>query len=144
MRKFLFGCFTAIVIFICLITMLIISFKTMTRENMNVNESEYVMCEVNGMFADLRRNPLTARETYENNCVKFYGKITDIHNYGYYILVSDTNEEWDYDIIRCVVMNKKQEEVLKTKSIGDTVFIKGRITLIGENIGFNLNIHEVK
>ena len=144
MRKIITIAIAIIILVICLITMGVVSFATLTKENMNVEDSAYVACEINELFNEVKKNPLNARDMYEDSYVKFYGKITDIHNYGYYIYVSDNNSEWDYDTIRCVVMNKEQEKVLKTKSIGDVILIKGRITLIGENVGFNVNIHGIE
>ncbi len=109
------------------------------------SEIVYEAVDLQTMLDDLSGNALKAEKTYMNKYVEVTGKITNFDSDGSYISIEPTNaDEWNFDTVMCKIKNDAQEEFLMEKSVEDTVVIKGKITSVGEVLGFTINIDEIK
>ena len=57
-------------------------------------------------------------------------------------LVSST-DEWDLIGIHCTIKNKEQKEIVKTLTKDQEITVKGKITDVGEVLGYYLDITEI-
>ena len=106
---------------------------------------EYEKFEVQQMIDDLKANALKAEKTYNKKNVEITGKITNFDSSGDYISIEAINAgDFNFDTIQCYVKNDAQLDFLLEKTVGDTITIKGKITSVGEILGYSINIDEVQ
>lgn len=103
---------------------------------------EYLMISVTELVNDLEGNALNAKEQYEGKCVEISGRVDVIDASGEYICLYPENSEWSLLSVQCSIENKEQREFVKTISTGDIVTLRGKITSVGEVLGYYLDIHE--
>lgn len=106
----------------------------------------YESVDLKTMLDELSANALKAEKTYQGKYVEITGKISNFDSDGDYISIKPVNsDEWDFlDSVMCEIKNEDQEDYLLNKSVGDTVTVKGKITSIGEVLGYSIDIAEVK
>lgn len=105
---------------------------------------EYEKIEIQQMIDDLKANALKAEKTYNNKYVEITGVITNFDSNGSYINIeSVTAGDFNFDTISCSIKNDEQLNLLMEKSVGDAITIKGKITSVGEVLGYSLSINEV-
>ena len=112
----------------------------------NVEETvTYEQVELQTMLDDLKNNALKAEKTYMNKNVEITGKISNFDSDGNYISIEPVNaDEWNFETVTCNVKDDNQLNLLLEKSVGDTITISGKITSVGEVLGYTLNIDEIK
>ena len=52
-------------------------------------------------------------------------------------------DEWDFNGIHCEIRNNDQKEIVKTLTTDQEITIKGKITDVGEVLGYYLDITEI-
>lgn len=121
-----------------------------SKENegkMEQEESEpeiaYTPCTVSEMMNDLNSNALKAESTYENQYVEITGKLTTIDSGGKYISLVSEDEEWAIIGVTCYIKNDEQREKVMEMSTDDIITLKGKITSVGEVLGYSLDIEEI-
>ena len=111
----------------------------------NSTEITYEEVELQTMLDDLKNNAMKAEKTYQNKYVIVTGKIKNFDSDGSYITIEPVNSEaWNFETVMCYIKKDNQLDFLLTKSTGDTVTIKGKITSIGEVLGYSINIDEIE
>lgn len=121
--------------------------QAVTNAASEVKESKYEYVSLKTMLDELEANAMKAEANYQNKYVQVEGKITNFDSDGGYISIKPTSAgEWDYLLldVTCYIKNDAQRKVLIEKSKGDIVTIKGKITRIGEVLGYSIDIDEVK
>ena len=109
------------------------------------NSTKYEKVEIQQMFDDLHSNALKAENTYKNKYIEITGKISNFDSSGSYISVEAVNaSDFNFDIMNCYIKNDAQLDFLMEKSVGDTVTIKGKVTFVGELLGYSINIDEIR
>lgn len=104
----------------------------------------YEKVDLKSMVNDLKTNALKAEKTYQDKYVEVTGKITNFDSDGSYIDIKPTDaDDFDFTNIQCYIKNDKQKEFLLEKAKGDTITVKGKITSIGEFLGYSIDIAEV-
>ena len=104
----------------------------------------YQQVDIQTLLDELKENALRAETKYQNAYVEFTGKISNIDSDGAYINVESVNAgEWNFETIQCYIKSKDQKNFIIEKSVGDTVTIKGKITSIGEVLGYSVNIDSI-
>ena len=105
----------------------------------------YEKVDLRTMVDDLSENAMKAENKYQDKYVEIKGRITNFDSDGSYISIEPVNADaWDFTSITCRVKNETHKQVLMNKSVDDTVTIKGKITSIGEFLGYDINIEEIK
>jgi RecJ-like exonuclease len=105
----------------------------------------YETVDLQTMLDDLESNALKAEKTYMNKYVEVVGKIVTFDSDGSYISIEPTNaDEWNFDTVTCKIKNDAQLDFLLEKSVGDKVTVKGKITQVGEILGYTIKIEEIK
>lgn len=104
----------------------------------------YEIVDLQKMIDDLNQNAMKAESTYQNKYVQITAKIYSFDSDGAYITVEPVGaDEWNFDTVMCYIQNNQQKTQLMEKSKGDIVTIKGRISSIGEVLGYSLKIDEI-
>lgn len=108
-------------------------------------EITYEKVELRTMVDTLKSNALKAEKTYQDKYVEVTGKISNFDSDGSYISIKPVNADaYDFTTITCNIQNDEQRNYLLEKSVGDNVTIKGKVTSVGEVLGYSIKIDEVK
>ena len=105
---------------------------------------EYTAYSVDEMMDDLDDNPLNASEKYLKKDVEITGKLDAIDSSGNYISVFPEHDEWAVIGVHCSIKTDEQLDKLKKMSIGDKITVNGKITDVGEVLGYYLDIDSIK
>lgn len=109
-----------------------------------VQESiEYIKVSKDDLDEALDKNAAVARETYINKYVEVTGKLGTIDSELKYISLKSSTKKWDFQSINCTIKNNEQKEIIKTLVKDQEITVKGKITDVGEVLGYYLNITEI-
>lgn len=104
---------------------------------------EYIKVSKDDLDEALENNAASAKDTYKNKYVEVTGKLGTIDSDLSYIVLMSTTNEWDFNGIHCYIKNNEQKNIVKTLSKDQEITIKGKITDVGEVLGYYLNITEI-
>lgn len=107
-------------------------------------EKEYTPYSVADMIDDLNANALNASEKYKDQYVEITGKLRNIDSDGKYISLDPDNDEFNLIGIQCNIKDDTQKNKVSGMIIGDPVTLKGKITSVGEVLGYSLDIDEIE
>lgn len=133
--------------FIILIVVVIIGAVGAAGSGEDKVESEqivYSQYDVSTLLTDLDENALKAAETYEGQYVSLTGEIGTIDSSGKYIDLFPTDDEWAIIGVQCYITNEEQKAAIMELSTGDTVTVEGKITSVGEVLGYSLDIDTIQ
>lgn len=105
---------------------------------------EYIAVDSVEMYDELSANAYSAEEKYSDMYVKIEGEISVIDSDGEYISLKVPSDKYWLESILCNFTEDEQKEILKDKTIGDTVIIEGQISEIGEILGYSVDIHTIE
>ncbi len=104
---------------------------------------EYASYSVADMVADLNSNALNASEKYKDQYVEITGKLRNIDSDGKYISLDPDDEEFNLIGIQCNIKDDDQKDKVSGMTIGQSVTLKGKVTSVGEVLGYSLDIDEI-
>ena len=105
----------------------------------------YEKVDLQTMLDELNENALRAEQKYQGKNIEITGKIASFDSDGSYITIEATTaDKWNFDTVMCYIKTQDQKSFLLEKSKGDVVTIKGKVTQIGEFLGYSLNITEIQ
>lgn len=107
-------------------------------------EIEYTSYSVADMIADLNANALNASQKYKDQYVEITGKLRNIDSDGKYISLDPDNEDFNLIGIQCYIKDDTQKNKVSGMTIGDPVTLKGKVTSVGEVLGYSLDIAEIE
>lgn len=96
------------------------------------------------MIAELEDNALNASDTYKDQYVSVSGKLDNIDSDGSYINIAPLDDSFTLTFIQCYVKSDEQLETIKSKSKGDPITVKGKVTDVGEVLGYSIDIDSVE
>ncbi len=105
---------------------------------------EYEAITVEQLMNDLDANAMSASDTYKGNYYAVTGKLSNIDAQGSYIDIVDPNDEWAILGVQCYIKSDEVRDVVKTLSKDSTITVKGKITDVGEVMGYSLNIDSIE
>ena len=94
-------------------------------------------------MSDLDTNALGASEKYKGQYVELTGKLNAIESDGKYIDIVFGDDEFEFIGVTCYIKSDEQKAVIMSASTGDTLVVKGKITDVGDVLGYYLNIDEI-
>ncbi len=104
---------------------------------------EYTAYSVGELMDDLSSNALRAEEKYLDQYVELTGKVNVIDSDGQYISIMPVEETYSIFDVHCNIITEEQKQAVMELSVGDTVIVKGKITEVGEVMGYFLDIDEI-
>lgn len=119
------------------------SSKTSSSKEEKKEEITYTAYDVSQLMDDLDSNAMNASDTYKDQYVELTGRLSNIDSSGEYIDILPENDEFAIIGVQCYVKNEEQKESIKEMSIDDTITVKGKITDVGEVLGYSLDIDSV-
>ena len=105
---------------------------------------EYKEYDISTMDKDLDDNAAAAKDKYEEQYIEITGELSNIDSDGNYISLTDPDNEWDIVGIMCYVKSDEQLDKIKEMSTGDLVTVGGKVTGVGEILGYSLDIDYIK
>ncbi len=104
----------------------------------------YEKVDLQQMMDDLDANALKAEKDYQDKYIQITCKISNFDSDGKYISVEPVDaDEWNFNTAICDIKNDAQLNFLLEKSVGDIVTIEGKVTSIGEVLGYSINIDQI-
>ena len=105
---------------------------------------EYVDYDVSELMDDLEANALKAADKYEKQYVRITGKLSTIDSSGKYISLVRNDSKYDFKGVMCYIKSDEQKAQVMEMSAGDQVTLCGKITEVGEVLGYYLNIDYIE
>lgn len=116
--------------------------KTAVSSSSSEAAIEYTAYTVTELSEDLDSNALKAADKYKGQYVELTGRLSVIDSNGKYISIVDSTDEWAITGVQCYIKNDEQKQVVMDMSIGDEIIVKGKITDVGEVLGYFLDMTE--
>lgn len=104
---------------------------------------EYKKVSIDELDSALEKNAAAAKDTYNGQYVEVTGRLGVIDSDLKYISLYSTTDQFDLVGMNCYIKNSEQKEIVKTLSKDDTIIVKGKITSVGEVLGYSLDITEI-
>lgn len=104
---------------------------------------EYTKVDIGQMKKDLEDNALKASETYKNKYIEITRNIGNIDSSGKYISLDGPEEDFDLTSILYYIKNDDQKKVVADTTKGQSVTVKGKVTDVGEIMGYSIDINEI-
>lgn len=104
---------------------------------------EYTPCTVGEMVNELNDNALRAETKYDDQYMEITGRLDVIDSDGKYISIYPIDDEWAFMGVQCFIENDEQLDKVLEMNVGDIVVVRGKITAVGEVLGYQLDIDEI-
>lgn len=114
-----------------------------TSKDTNKETITYTKIDVDKLEDELENNAASAKEKYNGKYLEITGRLGTIDADLKYISLLSTTDEWDIMEIHCTIKDNNQKEIIKTLKKDDTIIVKGKITDVGEVLGYSLDIVEI-
>ncbi len=114
-----------------------------TTKNDTAAVISYDVCDIDTMEKDLNDNSLAASEKYKGKYIEVKGKLQTIDSDGKYISIESTKAGFTLFSLHCSITDASQRDFIKQIKKGDTITIKGKVTMVGEILGYSLDIKEI-
>jgi hypothetical protein len=95
------------------------------------------------LIDDLRDNALKASGTYKDQHVELTGKLSNIDSSGKYFSLSKLSDEFSFDSILCRIDESHLDTVMNF-TMGQKVTVTGKITDVGEVMGYTMKVETIK
>lgn len=106
-------------------------------------EITYTAYSVSELMDDLNTNAMNASDKYKGQYVELTGRLSTIDSDGNYISLLPEDDQFAIIGVSCYFQSDEQRAAVKDATVGDTLVVKGKITDVGEVLGYSLNIDEV-
>ena len=114
-----------------------------SEQEESVPDISYTAYTVSQLMDDLDSNALKAAETYKDQYVELTGRLNVIDSSGKYISIVPVDEEFAIIGVQCYIQTEEQKTTVTEMSMDDTVVVRGKITSVGEVMGYSLDIDEI-
>lgn len=107
------------------------------------NQIEYTTVNIDDMEDALENNAAAAKDTYNGKYLEISGRLGTIDSDLKYISLLSPTDDWDLIGIHCTLKNQNVKDVVKTLSKDQNIIVKGKITDVGEVLGYYLDAYEI-
>ena len=104
---------------------------------------EYITCSVVDLEDAIQNNAMKATETYKNQYIEVTGYVSNIDASGKYIDINAGSDDYTFVTIQCYIKSDEQKAVVMEVGNGDSVTVRGKVTDVGELMGYSINIEEI-
>lgn len=110
-----------------------------------VEPVSYTHYDVTELFDALKDNALKAEKTFQDQYVELEGYLSVIDSDGKYIAIGADPSGFEYVLqdVQCYIKSEEQREQVAEMSTGDAIVVRGKITSIGELLGYQMNIDSI-
>jgi len=105
----------------------------------------YTRYNVTELFDMLEKNALKAEDTFKGQYVEIEGYLVTIDSSGKYIGVGAASTDYDhlFSSVHCDIRNDEQKQQIMEMASGDPIVVRGKITTVGEILGYSLMIDRI-
>lgn len=112
--------------------------------NSKTNENiEYTAVSIDEMEDTLENNAAAAKDTYNGKYLEISGKLGTIDSDLKYISLLSPTDDWDLIGVHCTLKNQTVKDTVKTLSSDQNIIVRGKITDVGEVLGYYLDTYEI-
>lgn len=113
-----------------------------TAEAETVNYAHYNVTE---LFDAVDKNAAKAQSDFKSQYVEIEGYLSTIDSDGKYISVGADPDDYDYLFrsVMCYIKSDEQLQIVMNMSSDDPIVVRGKITDVGEVLGYSLNIDSI-
>lgn len=113
-----------------------------TNTAREAKQREYITVSVSTLVNELENNAAAAQKKYKNKYVKVTGKLGTIDSDGDYISIDDPADDFSITGVQCFINknDKKQSNFVLNLRKGQKVTAYGKITDVGELLGYHLEV----
>ena len=104
---------------------------------------EYTPVDIDELEEALENNAAVAKEKYNGKYFAISGRLGTIDSDLEYISLLSPTDKWDIIGIHCTIKNAKTRKMVKTLVKDQNIIVKGKITDVGEVLGYYLDIDEI-
>lgn len=119
------------------------SSNTPTINDKTNKQIEYISVNIDDMEDALENNAAAAKDTYKGQYLEITGRLGTIDSDLKYISLLSTTDDWDLVGIHCTLKNNNVKEAVKTLSKDQTIVVRGKVTDVGEVLGYYLDTYEI-
>ncbi len=102
-----------------------------------------IVVTTDNLIDDLRDNALKAASTYNDQYVELTGKLSNIDSSGKYFSLSKLADDFSFDSVLCRIDDNHLDTVMDF-TMGQTVTVTGKITAVGEVLGYTMKVETIK
>lgn len=106
-------------------------------------EKSYTPIDIDVLETDLDNNAAAAKDNYKGKYLEITGRLGTIDSDLKYFSLLSTTDQWDVIGVHCSIKNEETKDVVKTLTKDQTIIVKGKITDVGEVLGYYLDIDEI-
>lgn len=116
------------------------------QQNEAVEETiTYTEVGIAEMLDALEKNAAAAHDQYIDQYVAVTGRLSNIDAQGSYISIDNPDDTFSFMSCQCYIKGKQEiSDIVKTLSKGDIITVKGKITDVGEVLGYSMNIDAIE
>ena len=105
----------------------------------------YTRYNVTELFDAVDKNAAKAQSDFKSQYVEIDGYLSTIDSNGKYISVGADPNDYDYLFrsVQCYIKSDEQLQIIMNMSSGDPIVVRGKITDVGEVLGYSLNIDSI-
>lgn len=113
-----------------------------TKQEESITYTHYHVTE---LLDTLKDNALKASNTFKGQYVEIEGYLSTIDSSGSYICVGAGSNNYDYlfQDVQCYVQSDEQLTQIMEMNTDDPIVIRGKITDVGEVLGYSLHIDSI-
>ena len=110
----------------------------------STQSGSYVSVSVTDMLDDMKANALAAKSKYQDQYVSLTGKLGTIDSDGKYFALEPNTDSFDYlwESIHCDMKTDKVKSHIMNLNTGDIITVRGKITDVGEVLGYFLMVDD--
>ena len=117
--------------------------KKDNNKSKSSTEKTYTPIDIDVLEDALDNNAAAAKDEYKGKYLEITGRLGVIDSDLKYIGLLSTTDEWDIVGVHCNIKNSATKDIVKTLTKDQTIVVKGKITDVGEVLGYYLDIDEI-
>lgn len=106
-------------------------------------EVTYEKISVDTLENALDKNAAAAKERYNGKYLEISGKLGTIDSDLSYISLDSRTKKWDLNGVHCTLKNENVRNTVKKLSANQKITVRGKITDVGEVLGYYLDAYEI-
>ena len=107
-------------------------------------EIEYTEYTVDELVKDLNKNAASAKDKYDGQYVELTGKLSYVDSDGRYFGIKPLESGLWLESVTCYIKDKEQKENIKEHEVEEKITVKGKITDVGEILGYDLHLDSIE
>ena len=105
---------------------------------------EYAEYTVDELIKDLEKNAASAKDKYDGQYVELTGRLSYVNSDGIDFGIKPLESGLWLESVTCYIKDKEQKENVKEHEVEEKITVKGKITDVGEILGYDLHLDSIE